>query len=265
MTTSTPSFTSSWPSIWTIAKNTFKEIIRERLLYGILLMAVLLTASSFFLATVSLEQNARVLQNVGIAAIHLFTFGICVFVATNSLAKDVDRRALYLLFSKPISRPQYVLGKYIGFLLLLITALVLLGGLFTAGLMFTDKSLLPGTLINLCYSFFEISFLLAWSVLFASFTAPLNAALYTVALFIIGHSLETLRAYAEKLGSASLHAVTNICYYLLPNLEKFDVRRSILYGLHIPAQSVIWMIVYWAFYTGFVLFLAIRVMSTLEF
>jgi Cu-processing system permease protein len=259
------SFSSSWPSIWSIAKNTYKEIIREKLLYGILLMAVLLTASSFFLAGISLEQNARVLQNVGIAAIHLFTFGICVFVATNSLAKDVDRRALYLLFSKPVSRSQYILGKFVGFLLLLVTSLILLGGLFSLGLAFTDKSLLAGTLINLSYSFFEISFLLAWAILFASFTAPLNAALYTAALFIIGHSLETLRAYAEKLNNATLHGVSSACYYILPNLEKFDVRRSVLYGLHIPPQSVAWMLVYWAIYTGFILYLAIQVMKTLEF
>lgn len=95
--------------IGVIAKNTYREVIRERLLYGVWLAAALLTGASFFLATISLDQNTRVLQNTGLASIHILTVFIAVFVATNSMAHDVERRALYFLFPKPVSRPQYVL------------------------------------------------------------------------------------------------------------------------------------------------------------
>ena len=248
----------------TVARITFKEIIRERLLAGIFIIALLVTAASFFLATISLDQNHRVILDTGIAAIHLSALFITVFVATNSMSKDLDRRALYLLLPKPMTRTQYVLGKYVGFLQLLLTSLLLLGGLFLIGLLLTDRSILFPAFIDLLYSFLEISLLLAFATLFATFTAPLNAALYTVALFIIGHSLSTLQLFIAKTGTAFVKGLINALYYLLPNLDKFDVRRAILYGLYPSHQSVVFSLLYWLLFTGLALFLAVRVMQVRE-
>ena len=251
-------------SILTVAQITYKEIIRERLLLGILLVAVLLTSASFFMATISLDQDARVLQDTGTAAIHLFAFFITIFVATNSMSKDLDRRALYLLLPKPLSRGQYILGKYFGLLLLLKTTLGILGGLFVLGLLFMNRSLIPGTLIDLAYSFLEIGLMLSFAILFATFTAPLNAALYTSALFIIGHSLVTIREYAVRQGVVAIQHLISACYYVLPNLDKFDVRRAVLYGLYPNHQSVLWSVLYGIIYTSLVLWLAIIVIRKRE-
>ena len=250
--------------IWSIAKNTYREIVRDKLLYGILVIGLLVTGSSFFLATISFDQNARVTQDIGLAAIHLFALCICVFVATNSLAHDEDRRALYLLFSKPISRGQYILGKYLGFILLLLTTLAILGGFFLIGAFATERGIMLGSVMDLAYSFLEISLLLAIGVMFATFTAPLNASLYTIALFVIGHSLDMMRNSVAVASSAVLHALISACYYLLPNLAKFDRRADILYGIHIPPISVLWTLVYWAVYNGLVLLVAVRVMRSRE-
>jgi Cu-processing system permease protein len=251
--------------ILAIARSTYKEIVRDRLLYAILVVAVLVTASSFFLATISLDQSSRVLQNTGLASIHLFSVLICVFVAANSIAKDADRRVLYLLFPKPVSRSQYVLGKYLGMVFLAITTLAILGILFSIGTFVTDRSLIHSAVVSLCYSFLEVSFLSAVSILFASFASSLNAALYAVALFVIGHSLGTVRDFlAATQGSQFLRAAVNVVYYLLPNLQKFDVRTLLLYGLHIPAADVVWTLLYWAIYSGLVLFLAVQVTKLRE-
>lgn len=251
-------------SIWTVAQITYKEIIRERLLLGILLVAVLLTSASFFMATISLDQDARVLQDTGTAAIHLFAFFITIFVATNSMSKDLDRRALYLLLPKPLSRGQYILGKYTGLLSLLFTTLLILGGLFVFGLLLMNRSLIPGTMVDLCYSFLEIGFMLSFAILFSTFTAPLNAALYTIALFMIGHSLGTIRQYAAQQGLTAMKQLISVSYYILPNLDKFDVRSAILYGLYPTHQSVIWSIIYGVIYTSLVLWLSILVIRRRE-
>lgn len=249
---------------WVIAKSTYKEIIRDRLLYGILVIALLVTTSSFFMATISLEQNARVLQNIGLASIHVFTLFICVFVATTSMGKDVDRRTLYLLFSKPISRDQYILGKYTGLVMLLLTSLALLGGFFSLGALAIGQANFPVILINLGFSVLEISLLLSIAVLFAAFAAPLNATLYTLAIFIIGHSLLALKEFVSANSGAFAQGLVKTAYYLLPNLDKFDVRRPLLYQLHIPAESIIWSLVYWLFYTALALYLATQVMKKRE-
>jgi len=249
--------------IWTIAKNSYREIIRDRLLYGIFLVGMLVTASSFFAGSISLDQSDRVTQNIAVAAIHLFTLFICIFVATNSMNKDFERRALYLIFPKPISRSSYVLGKYLGIILLLLTSLAILGGFFAIGAFFIKASL-SGLLINLIYSFFEVSFLVGFAILFASFTAPLNAALYTSALFLIGHSLGTIKAILDKQGTAIQQGLVSFCYYILPNLEKFDIRRAVLYDIYPSPSTVAWTLLYWLIYLSLVLFLAIKVMQKRE-
>ena len=250
--------------IWVIGKNSYREIIRDKLLYGILLIGVLVTASCFFLATISLDQNARIMQNIGMAAITIFSLFICVFVSTNSMSKDLDRRALYLLFSKPISKAQYVLGKYLGMVLLLLTTLGILGGIFVVGSLFTDRSVIIPSLINLGYAFMELSFVIAIAILFASFTAPLNASLYTLSFYIIGHSMEMLKKFAFTSGSKVSIWLIDFCYYLLPNLEKFNVRTSTLYHLQIPASNVIGSVFYWLIYTAFILGLAVVVTNKRE-
>jgi ABC-type transport system involved in multi-copper enzyme maturation permease subunit len=247
-----------------IAKNTYREISRERLLYGVWLAAALLTGASFFLATISLDQNARVLQNTGLASIHLLTVFITVFVATNSMAHDVDRRALYFLFPKPVSKQQYVVGKYLGFILFLLSTLLILGGLFSIGVAFLNSSVLGAAAINLAFSFLEVSLLIALATLFASFTAPLNAALYTLSLFFIGHSQSTLKAFVADMNNRFLEWVINGVYYILPNLEKFDVRKATLYQVEIPAMQVVWAVTYWVFAIVIVLYLATLVFRKQE-
>lgn len=249
---------------WVIAKNSYKEIVRDKLLYGILLIAALVTASSFFLATVSLEQNSRVLQNIGLASIHLFAVFICVFVASTSINRDLERRVLYLLLPKPISRNQYVFGKFLGMLLLLATTLFVLGALFSVGSLLTDRSLLTGNLIVFGFSFLEIALLSALAILFATFTAPLNATLYSLALFFIGHSLTYVRQYLERFGSEFSHTLFTACYYLLPNLEKFDVRQAVLYNVAITPAQVGWALLYALVYITFLLGLAMAAMNARE-
>ena len=252
-------------SIWIIAKHTYKEIIRQRLLYGVFLVAALLTGASFFLATISLDQNERVLQNVGLMSIHILTLFICTFVCTNSMSHDVDRRALYFLFPKPVNRTEYVLGKFLGFTLFLTTTLGILGGIFSIGVAFLDPHILPVAGINLLYSLLELSLLLGVAELFASFTAPLNASLYTLALYAIGHSQTSLKMFVADLHNIFLNRVIDAVYYLLPNLEKFDVHKATLYQGPIPASSLPWAIGYWVLYVVIVLYLTVQVVTKREF
>jgi Cu-processing system permease protein len=247
-----------------LAAATYRELIRERLLYGVMLVSALLTGSSFFLATISLDQNIRVIQNTGITAIHYLALFITVFVATNNLHKDFDRRALYFLFPKPISRTQYILGKYLGYVYLLVTVLAILGLLFAVALAFLAPAVLVAFAVNLLFGFLEITLLLAIAVLFATFTAPLNAALYTLALFVIGNAQSTIKDFVARTGSDLAIGATNLVYYLLPNLEKFNFRQATLYDVSIPASGIAWALGYWVVFSFLALFLATRVTESVE-
>jgi len=252
--------------IWVIAKNTYRELIRERLLYGVFLMAALVTAMSFFLSTVSLGQDARILHNLGLNTIHLFTVFIMVFVTTTTVARDLDKKTVYFLFPKPISRGQYVLGKYKGLLLLLLTTLTILGGLFWIGVVATGHGDLSGAVFtSLAFSFVELSVVIAIAQLFASFTAPLNAALYTLAFYIIGHSLSFVRDFLVQQNNTLALKLANFCYYFLPNLEKFDIRAATLYHIALSPTQVLWSLFYAIVYAGILLFLTTLAVRNREF
>lgn len=255
---------TSFKRVWALASTTYREIIRERLLLGVFVVAALLTGASFFLATISLDQNSRVMLNTGLASIHLLSLLISVFVATNSINRDFERRALYFLLPKPISRSEYAVGKYLGFLLFLLTTIAILGGLFSLGALMVNQAVLSPALINLAYSVMELSLLLAIATLFASFTAPLNAALYTLGIYFIGHSQTSLKLFVGELEQPVMNGIIKVVYYVLPNLEKFDVRKATLYQVPIPLAEVGWTVFYWLIYTGVIIFLATRVMRKQE-
>ena len=252
-------------NILVVAKNTYRELIRERLLYGILLAAALVCGASFLAATVSLGQDARILQNTGLSAITILTLFICIFVTTTSVRKDFEQHALYFLFPKPVSPYQYVLGKFLGMFLLMLSALIILGGLFTLGVSFVAPAILPAAGITLGFACLEISLLIAISLLFACFTAPLNSVLYTLALYVIGHNQSFIKLYANESGNPFLEKLINFSYYFLPNLEKFDYRAATLYSVDIPGASLAWAGVYWVIYLGIILYLAGLIMRKHEF
>lgn len=147
----------------------------------------------------------------------------------------------------------------------LATTLIILGGLFSVGVAFLDSGVLVAALINICFSFLEVSLLLALATLFASFTAPLNASLYTLALFFIGHSQSSMKEYIGALGNSLLNGFVNVVYYILPNLEKFDVKKATLYNVAIPASQVGWSIFYWFIAVVVILFLATLIVRKQEF
>lgn len=252
-------------NILVVAKNTYRELIRERLLYGILLAAALVSGASFLAATVSLGQDTRVLQNTGLSAITILTLFICIFVTTTSVRKDFDQHALYFLFPKPVSPHQYILGKFLGMFLLMLSALVILGGLFALGVSFVAPTILPAAGITLGFACLEISLLIGLALLFACFTAPLNSVLYTLALYVIGHNQSFIKLYAAEAKNTILNRLVDFSYYFLPNLEKFDYRAATLYSVSIPGSAVAWALVYWLIYLGIILYLAGQVMHKHEF
>ncbi len=249
-----------------IARVSFFEQLRSKILLAVLLLGVLGTSSSFFFASISLDQSSRVIQNLGLAAIEVCVALVTIFAATSSISHDADNRVWYLLFSKPVSRAQYVLGKFGGMCLLLLAQILILGGVFSLGLLFVDRSLLGITWITLFFTFLQTSLVLALAILFGCFTAPLNASLYSLALMLVGRSVTGVKEFLATLPGDTQIAqrLTDVVYYVLPNLTKFDVRRILLYGLDLPVWQVVSSLAYWLVYVAIILWLAILVMRKQE-
>jgi ABC-type transport system involved in multi-copper enzyme maturation permease subunit len=252
---------------WAIATATFRESIRDKFILGITAVGVLITGLSFTTGAISLDQGTRVIQNTGLTAIFLTTLFITIFTTTSSMSRDTERRALYFLFPKPVSRAQYTLGKFLGASILLSTTLWLMTLLFAVGYSAIDRSWTgySSILTTTLFAWMEMELIAGMALLFATFAAPLNAALYTIGFTVIGHSFVVLQEYlARQDGSESTLKLVDALAVVLPNLEKFSVRDELLHGLGLPTIWIVGTVAYAILYTVFLVFVAARMQRQRE-
>jgi len=242
-------------NIITIAKNTFKETIRDRILYAILAFAVLFIASTVVFGSLSLGEDVKVIKDFGLAGIYIFSIIITIFSGVSLIYKEIEKNTLYLILSKPISKTQVIIGKYFG-LLSSVTLTTLLMALVCLVVVSLKGGGLDATsLLAILLNIFEISIFISISILFSAIFTPLLSTIFSIIILYIGHSLDMLLKFADKSESLARYLVYPI-YYLLPNLEKFNIRNLVVHGELISASEYLLAIFYAIIYSAILLYLA---------
>lgn len=248
-------------AILSVAATTFRESIRNRTLLGIVLLALAFILSALLLAELSLDQRPRVIKDWGLFCVSIFGVMLAILMGVSLVHKEVRRKTLYVILSKPIPRYQYVLGKYCG---LAATLLVEVGALSLAlVLLLAFERIAPDVLMveALLLSVIEILLIAALAVFFASFASPYLSGFFTLGVFVVGRSLPALNTLAEKTGSALLQTMLKSLVYLLPNLADFNLSTRAVHGLQTPAIEVLNTSLYGAGYLSLLLFFACWVFS----
>lgn len=250
-------------NIIVIAKNTFKETIRDKILYAILAFAFLFLASTYFLGSISLGEDIKVVKDLGLAGIYIFSIIIAVFLGTSLIYKELEKRTLYIIISKPVTFIDFVVGKFLG----LWAGLTLNIALMTLAYLIIVKIKGGGidyiSLYSILLLIFEVAIFIALTILFSSFTTPLAGAIYSILFLYIGHSLLLLKQSAEK-SEGLVKYLAEGAYYILPNLEKFNIRNSVVYGVSPNGGEVIYPIVYSVIYTSIFIWLAVLALKKQE-
>jgi ABC-type transport system involved in multi-copper enzyme maturation permease subunit len=245
--------------IWALATNTLREAIRNRLLYTLLFFAVGIIGISVLVASLSYVEGERIIQDVGMAAIRLFSVGIAIFVGIGLIHGEVERRTIYTILTKAVSRGEFLLGKFFGLLLTVWLQLSLMS------LAFAIVSLLSGVPLDLGHGAalllvaFELMLIVAVATLFSSFSTPILSALFSLGVYMLGHLSRDLRELGQQ---SDLEGVTEIAtwiYRILPDLESFNLSIQAVHGLAISREEVILPILYALTYTAVLLFLAILI------
>ncbi len=240
--------TSAIHRIWVLAHNTCREAVRERLLYNLLIFAALMIASSILLAKIHIGYDERIYYDVGLAAIALFGALIAIFVGINLLYREISQKTIYSLLAKPVRRWEFVVGKYLG-LVLLLGLEILIMSVFFLGVVAYKETAFP---IELLYAigliFVELVLLTGIAIFFSSFTTPYLAAMLTVGLWIIGHLLADVRAFGNLPDSGNLKVLTETLYWTLPNLDRLDIKGAAAAGepiaIGLVAQSALYGLLY---------------------
>lgn len=250
-------------NIFTIARNTFKETVRNNILYGILAFVLVYMLFTLFLGSISLGEDLHVIRSLGLAGIYLFSVIITIFLGASLLYREVEHKTLYFVLSKPVSHAHLVLGKFCGLLASVIVSMAGMMCFYLAMVAFKGGGFDALALLALLYQTFEMALLIALAIFFSTFSAPLASTLYAVLVIYIGHSLDLLLDAARSTGPIA-QAVAKGIYYILPNLAKFDIRNLVIYDAHIALPQTLIAIAYALLYVTVLLYAAIRLFARKE-
>ncbi len=250
--------------IWVIASNTFREAIRDRILYLLLVFALALMASAQILSLLTVGSEEKIIKDLGLASISLFGVLTAIFIGVSLVSKEIERRTIYTIVSKPIHRYQFILGKYFGLALTLLVNTSVMTFWFYLILALKGHAD-PRLLLAVGLIFLELLLVTALAILFSSFSTPILSTLFTLSLYLVGHLSWSLRLLEEKVRSAPGKWVCLALYYVLPNLEVFNVKGEVVHGSPIPSSLPLWALIYLVGYGGVVLGAACVVFQRKDF
>ena len=240
-----------------IGLNTFRESIRDRIFYSLLFFAVILVLFSIVLGKLTIGDPMKIIKDFGLGAISIGGTLIAIFVGTGMVYKEMEKRTIHIILSKPLARWQFLMGKYLGLSLTILVEVVVMT-IVLFGLCFAYEQTLPWILLTaIAAIFFEILIILAFAVFFSAFSTPFLSGMFTFAVFIIGHFTRDLRQLALSSQDAFLKALADGAYYILPNLEILNYKARVVHHLPIPGQELGLSFVYAVCYIAVVLIAAV--------
>jgi len=246
--------------------------------YNLVLFAVLLMASSYLLGQLTAGQDVKIIKDLGLAATAIFGLFIAIFIGIGLVSKEVERRSIYALLSKPISRPQLILGKYLGLVLTLaVNIAVMAVALYVvlAYMTYTEPALAqsawdapgidPALLKAILLIFVELMLITALALFFSTFSTPMLSAALTFGFYVAGHFNADLRNFEQVVDSRAAAWLARGLYHLLPDLSAFDVKTAVVHGLPVPAGYLALTIGYGLLYIAVLLIASTVVFSRRDF
>lgn len=260
--------------IWAIAGNTYRETVRDKILYNLILFALIMIFSSLVLGQLTLGNEDKVILDLGLASISIFGIMISIFIGIGLVYKELEKRTVYALLAKPVRRYELILGKYLGLLFtLLVNLLIMTLGLELA-LLYTGHAdvlayvrVLPAVFMI----FLSLGLATALAILFSTFSTPALSALFTFFIWIIGHFNSDLLSFGELSKSGPVKWLCGIFYYAIPNFANFQMLdgRSILqspgYSQPIDPFAILGATVYCIVITAIILSLATAIFMRRDF
>lgn len=233
--------------VCTLARWTCVEMLRERVLYVVLLFIVALVASSSILTALAPGAQRKVVVDFGLAAIDILGVLVILLSGAALVRRDIERRALDVLLARPLSRLEYLFGKCLGMVATLLCLLVVMTGIFALSLQTSGFGWKATYLWAIAGSALQLVVLSSIAVLFSTFTSPTLSALFTLALFVAGNLSQSILKFAA--GSASAVALEKLTW-LVPALGLFNLRGDVVYDVEIGFGRI-WNILAYALLYAF--------------
>jgi ABC-type transport system involved in multi-copper enzyme maturation permease subunit len=261
-----------------IAVNVFRESVRDKVLYNLVLFAILLIGASYLLGQLTAGQDVKIIKDLGLSATSIFGLFIAVFIGIGLVSKEVERRSIYSLLAKPIRRHQLVVGKYFGLVLTLAVNVAIMAAALYGVLAYMSRgvspevagtwdapALDPALVKAVGLILVELMLITAIALFFSTFTTPILSAAFTFGLFIAGHFTSDLRNFQDVVDSKAAASLARGLYWVLPNLAQFDVKSDIVHGQPVPFGYVAVAVAYAVVYITMLLVISMAIFSRRDF
>jgi ABC-type transport system involved in multi-copper enzyme maturation permease subunit len=251
-----------------IALHTFKESVRERVLYNLLGFALLLMGAAILFGRISVGIEQIILVNLGLSSISVFGLLMAIFIGIGLVGKEIERRSIYSILSKPVRRAEFIIGKYFGLLFtLVINTAIMTVGLYAA-LFYQKRHLSSADLVVLEAVYFillQLALVVGLALFFSCLSTPILSAVFTFCLYVIGNLSADIRWFGQETGSVVIEKLTAVIYYLLPNFGDFNVIAQVAHGEKIPGYVLVSNSLYALLYGTILVSAAILVFEEREF
>lgn len=238
--------------IQAVAFNTFREAVRDRVLYNLVIFALLLSASALLFGQISIDIERIVLINLSLTAVSIFGIVIAIFIGIGLVSKEIEKRTLYTVLSRPVRRWEFIIGKFLGLSwTLVVNTFFMAVGVFAALLYLVHRFGHPDIYVLVAIYFIVLEFLIvtALALLFSSFSTPLMSAIFAFALFVIGTFAEDLRGFASMAHGTTRWAATFVAY-VVPNLASLNVISSVAHERPVAGALIVSNTVYALLYSA---------------
>jgi ABC-type transport system involved in multi-copper enzyme maturation permease subunit len=263
--------------VYLIAVNSFREAVRDKILYVVLLTGVGLAAFSVLLGEWSVFDREFVVKTTTISIVSLSGFFIALFAGVGQVQREIQKKTIHTILAKPVSRAAFLLGKYMGLLALILMHVSLLS-LTLLFVLWSIGAAITAPVIQACYLvFWELAIMLAFAILFSTYSSALISSIFSFGIYLIGHLSNKilqevyfvyrmsedgsfLRAHGEL-----IHSAAKGILYIFPNLFKFNASTHAAHDIVLEPAYIAWNSFYALGYSGIVLCLAVLLFRNKDF
>jgi ABC-type transport system involved in multi-copper enzyme maturation permease subunit len=262
-----------------VALHVFRDSVRDKVLYTIVVFAVVLMAASYLIGQLTAGQDLKIIKDLGLAAMSIFGLFIAVFIGIGLVAKEIDRRSIYAVVVKPVRRQEFIIGKYIGLVGTLLFNLAVMTAAYYLVLAYMGATLRPGIieaagappmdprlLLGVGMIGAELALVTAVALFCSTFSSSaLVSAGLTVGLYVAGQFGADLKNFGDVVESPVAGAVGRWLYYVLPNFAAFDVKAQVVHGLPIEQGYLLWTVAYCIVYVSILVAAAVLIFARRDF
>jgi ABC-type transport system involved in multi-copper enzyme maturation permease subunit len=250
--------------VFAIARNTFREAIRDKILYAILFFALLMLSASLVLGELSLGHSVKVTTDFGLTAISWFGILIAIFTGVSLVHKEIDKRTIYTIISKPIHRYQFIAGKYLGMVITALVQMLILTLIFSLIMLYQQQFLSMYVYWALFLFWMEIMLIISVALFCSSFTTPFFSGLFTFSIFLIGRLMPDIHMAMAKLDNPAAVVVLKLST-VLPDLQRLNLAVRVVHNELVSPAYMLSATLYACCYIAVFLFLAVLLFSRRDF